>query len=117
MWAFDVGADGSLSNKRRFALLNLTPEVLEAATPADRYDSRADGTAMDTEGRYYVATKSGVQIFLADGTYAGTIWMPQYPVSVTFGGAARDVLYMVGESSVWAIPTKARGYLATGDTR
>ena len=116
VWAYDVAGDGSLSNKRQFAMLNLTPEVLGAGAPADRYDSRADGTAVDTEGRYYVATKSGVQIFLPDGTYAGTIWMPQYPVSVTFGGARRDVLYMVGESSVWAIPTKARGYSATGGT-
>ena len=102
VWAYDVAGDGSLSNKRRFAMLNLTPDVLGAAAPADRYDSRADGTAVDAEGRYYVATKSGVQIFLPDGTYAGTIWMPQYPVSVTFGGARRDVLYMVGESSAWA---------------
>jgi gluconolactonase len=116
VWAYDVAGDGSLSNKRTFAMLNLTPDVLGAAAPADRYDSRADGTAVDTEGRYYVATKSGVQIFLPDGTYAGTIWMPQYPVSVTFGGARRDVLYMVGESSVWTIPTKARGYSATGGT-
>src|SRR5688572_14128093 len=116
VWAYDVAADGSLSGKRRFALLNLTPEVLDAAAPADRYDSRADGTAVDTEGRYYVATKSGVQIFLPDGTFAGSIWMPQYPVSLTFGGARGDVLYMVGESSVWAIQTKARGYSATGGT-
>ena len=116
VWAYDVAGDGSLSNKRKFAMLNLPPEVLGAAAPADRYDSRADGTAVDTEGRYYVATKSGVQIFLPDGTYAGTIWMPQYPVSVTFGGPRRDVLYMVGESSVWAVPTNARGYSVTGGT-
>jgi gluconolactonase len=110
VWAYDVAADGSLSNKRRFAMLNLTAEVLEAANPADRFDSRADGTAVDTDGRYYVATKSGVQIFLADGTYAGTIWVPQYPVSVTFGGANNDTLYMVGESSAWSIQTRVRGF-------
>ena len=116
VWAYDVAGDGSLSNKRRFAMLNLTPDVLGAAAPADRYDSRADGTAVDAEGRYYVATKSGVQIFLPDGTYAGTIWMPQYPVSVTFGGARRDVLYMVGETSAWAIQTRGRGHSVTGDS-
>jgi gluconolactonase len=110
VWAYDVAADGSLSNKRRFAMLNLTADVLDAASPADRFDSRADGTAVDTEGRYYVATKSGVQIFLPDGTYAGTIWVPQYPVSITFGGPNNDVLYMVGESSVWSIQTKVRGF-------
>ena len=110
VWAYDVAADGSLSNKRQFAMLNLTADVLDAANPADRFDSRADGTAVDTDGRYYVATRSGVQIFLTDGTYAGTIWVPQYPVSVTFGGPNNDVLYMVGESSVWAIQTKVRGF-------
>jgi gluconolactonase len=110
VWAYDVAADGSLSNKRPFAMLHLTPDVLSAATPADRFNSGADGTAVDTGGRYYVATRSGVQIFLADGTYAGTIWVPQSPVSVTFGGANNDVLYIVGESSAWAIQTKVRGF-------
>jgi gluconolactonase len=110
VYAYDVAADGSLANKRKFAMLNLTAEVLGAANPADRFDSRADGTAVDTDGRYYVATNTGVQIFLPDGTYAGTIRVPQYPVSLTFGGVDNSVLYMVGESSVWAIQTKVRGF-------
>jgi gluconolactonase len=110
VWAYDVADDGSLSNKRQFAMLSLKPEVMEARNPTDRFDSGADGTAMDTAGRYYVATRTGVQIFLPDGTAAGTISMPQYPVSVTFGGPNNDVLYMVGESSVWSIQTKVRGF-------
>lgn len=110
VWAYDVADGGSLSNKRQFAMLNLRPEVLGAANPADRFHSGADGTTVDTDGRYYVATDSGVQIFLPDGTYAGTIWVPQYPVSITFGGANNDVLYMVGQSSVWAIQTRVRGF-------
>jgi gluconolactonase len=121
VYTYDVADDGTVSNKRQFAKLNLTPEVLGAANPADRFDSRADGTAVDTDGRYYVATNTGVQIFLRDGTYAGTIWVPQYPVSITFGGpnndlsaearsAKGDVLYMVGESSAWSIQTKVRGF-------
>jgi gluconolactonase len=114
VWAYDVATDGSVSNKRQFAMLNLTPAVVEAANPADRVDSGADGTAVDSEGRYYVATRSGVQIFLPDGTFAGTIWVPQYPVSVTFGGPNNDVLYMVGESSVWSIQTRVRGFRHPG---
>ena len=110
VWAYEVAADGSLSNKRQFAMVSLKPEVLEAPKPADRFDSGADGTAVDSEGRYYVATRTGVQIFLPDGTAAGTIWVPQYPVSITFGGPNSDVLYMVGESSVWSIQTRVRGF-------
>jgi gluconolactonase len=110
IWAYDVAADGSLSRKRKFAEVELTPAVRAAANPADRFDSGADGSAVDTDGRYYVATKTGVQIFLPDGTAAGTIKVPQYPVNITFGGPGRGVLYMVGESSVWSIQTRVHGF-------
>jgi len=110
VWAYDVGDDASVSNKRQFAMLNRAPEVLSAPKPIDRFNSGADGSAVDTDGRYYVATRTGVQIFLPDGTYVGTIWAPQYPVSITFGGANNDVLYMVGESSAWAVQTKVHGF-------
>jgi sugar lactone lactonase YvrE len=91
-------------------MLNLTPDVLSAEDPSGRYASSADGTAVDTDGRYYVATSSGVQIFRPDGTFVGTIWAPQYPVSITFGGTDNSILYMVGESSVWSIETRVRGF-------
>jgi gluconolactonase len=110
VWAYDVADDGSLSNKRRFAAMNLSAAVLSAPKPADRYDSSGDGTAVDTDGRYYVATKSGVQIFRPDGSFVGTIWAPQYPVNITFGGPDNSTLYMVGESSAWMIPTKVKGF-------
>lgn len=110
IWAYDVAADGSLSNKRRFAVVDLRPEVVAAANPADRFDSGADGSAIDTDGRYYVATKTGVQIFLPDGTAAGTIHVPGTPVSLTFGGRDNDVLYIVGESSVWSVQTRVHGF-------
>jgi len=110
VWAYDVADDGSLSNKRQFAMLNLTAATLSAENLSDRFSSSADGTAVDTDGRYYVATDSGVQIFLPNGTFVGTIWAPQYPVSITFGGADNNILYMVGESSVWSIETKVEGF-------
>ena len=110
VWAYDIQADGSLTGKRRFAMLNVTPEVLSAADPAARFDTRADGMAVDTDGRVYIATLSGVQIFDKTGVYVGTIWCPQYPVSCTFGGQGNDVLYMVGESSAWSIQTRVKGF-------
>ena len=110
VWAYDVQEDGSLTNKRKFAMLNLGPEVLDAKEVKDRFNSQADGMAVDMDGRIYVATLSGAQIFDADGNYAGTIWCPQFPVSLTFGGKNSDVLYMVGQSSVWSIQTKVKGF-------
>ena len=110
VWAYDVQEDGSLANKRKFASLNLGPDVLDAEEVKDRFNSQADGMAVDMDGRIYVATLSGAQIFDADGNYVGTIWCPQFPVSLTFGGENYDVLYMVGQSSVWSIQTKVKGF-------
>lgn len=107
VWAYDIGPDGSLSNRRKFAMLHLTGDVLDAADPDARLDSRADGMAVDEDGRIYVCTLSGVQIFDKTGVYVGTIWCPQYPVSCTF---FRNTLYMVGESSVWSIKTRVKGF-------
>jgi gluconolactonase len=110
LYAYDVQSDGSLTNKRKFAMFHLKDEVLSAPDPVNRFDSRADGTAVDMDGRIYVATAMGVQVFDKGGVYAGTIWCPQYPVSVTFGGKNGDVLYMVGEKEVWSIQTKVKGF-------
>ena len=110
VWAYDIQPDGSLTHQRKFAALNLTPEVMSDERPEYRFDSRADGMAVDMDGRLYVCTLSGVQIFAPSGIYVGTIWCPQYPVSCAFGGAKGDILYLVGESSVWSIQTKVSGF-------
>jgi gluconolactonase len=110
LWVYDIKEDGSLCNKRKFAMLNLTPELVSAKELKDRIIPRVGGMAVDTDGRIYVATLSGVQIFDKTGTYVGTIWCPQYPVSCTFGGKNNDMLYMVGESSAWVVQTKVKGF-------
>lgn len=110
LYAYDVQSDGSLTGKRKFAVFNLTGSVLSAADPVNRFDSRADGMAVDMDGRIYVATLMGVQIFDKTGAYVGSIWCPQYPVSITFGGKNGDILYMVGEKEAWSIQTKVKGF-------
>jgi len=110
MYAYDVQPDGSLANKRKFAMFHLPDAALSAPDPANRYDSGAGGTALDTDGRIYVATTPGVQIFDKAGVYVGNIWCTQAPVNVAFGGKNGDVLYMVGEKQVWSIQTKVKGF-------
>jgi gluconolactonase len=110
LYAYDVQSDGSLTNKRKFAMLHLTDAVLSAPDAANRFDSRADGMAVDMDGRIYVATLMGAQIFDRNGVYVGSIWCPQYPVSLTFGGKNGDILYMVGEKEAWSIQTKVKGF-------
>lgn len=83
--AFNVTGPGLLTNRRDFATL-----------PAG---SNGDGMVVDLEGRLYVSTNPGVQIFDKTGKYLGLIPTPRAVISVTFAGADRKTLYIVGSGA------------------
>jgi gluconolactonase len=83
--AFEVTAPGMLTNRRDFAML-----------PAG---SNGDGMVVDSEGRLYVTANPGVQVFDKAGKYLGLIPTPRGIISVTFAGADRKTLYVVGSGA------------------
>jgi gluconolactonase len=86
--AFDILADGTIVNRRDFA-------TLEAG-------GNGDGMAIDSEGRLYVTSAPGVQVFSADGKYLGLIPTPRNAISVAFSGAGKKTLYVVGSGALGA---------------
>ena len=84
--AFDVGPDGATSNRREFA-------KLEAG-------GNGDGLAIDEAGRLYVTSGPGVQVFAANGRYAGLIPTPRAVISVAFSGPEKKTLYVVGSGAL-----------------
>jgi gluconolactonase len=107
IWAYDVNADGTISNGRKFAKLFLTENVLDRKGKS----SSADGMAIDKIGNLYVATYYGVQIFNAKGEYVGMINLPSFPVSLCFGDADMKTLYIVSYSKVYKIRTNMEGFV------
>lgn len=107
IWAYDVNADGTVSNGRKFAQLFLTENVLDRKARS----SSADGMAIDKKGNLYVATYYGVQIFNSKGAYAGMINLPSFPVSLCFGGNDMKTLYIVSYSKVYRIRTNMEGFV------
>lgn len=103
--AFDVQPDGTLRNRRRFAALEGV-----ATTPAGMR-SGADGVALDSEGRLYVATRVGVQVFDPRGQRLGTIpvGVANGPQNIAFAGVDRKTLYVVGRNAAWKIQMLAQG--------
>jgi len=67
-----------------------------------------DGIKCDSQGRVYVSFAGGVQIYGPAGRRAGEIELPA-AVNFTFGGPARDVLYITTDDAVWAAVPNARG--------
>jgi gluconolactonase len=115
--AFEVQADGSVSNRRDFATLDA--------------GGNGDGMTIDSAGRVYVTTAPGVQVFDEGGKYLGLIPTPRNVISVAFSGADKKTLYVVGSGAlgpdgrefttpegvrnnaktIYRIPTIAQGYL------
>ena len=107
IWAYDVNADGTISNGRKFAQLFLTENVLDRKGKS----SSADGMAIDKQGNIYVATYYGVQIFNNKGQFVGMINLPSFPVSLCFGDNDMKTLYIVSYSKVYKIRTNMEGYV------
>jgi gluconolactonase len=101
--AYDIAADGSISNRRNFAKLEGWKQG------EDGWSSGADGLALDDEGRLYVASNAGVEVFDATGAALGVIPIPKKPQNLAFAGKDKKTLYVVGRGAAYKIPLLAQG--------
>lgn len=109
MLAFDVAADGALSNRRDFATLEGEPQG----------SFGGDGLAVDADGRLYVTGGAGIYVFDKAGRQLGIIPTPRRAITAMFGGADRKTLYIgtlgantpTGEN--WTTPQGVRNIAAT----
>jgi gluconolactonase len=102
--AFDVAANGTVSNRRNFAKYASTNKTAAGVT------SGADGLAVDTEGRVYCAAIGGVQVFSPKGEHLGTIPVSLQPQNIAFAGDDKRTLYIVGRGSAFKVRLLAAGY-------
>ena len=105
MLAFDIGADGRLSNRRNFAQYQNVTRNAQGVI-----NSQADGIAIDNEGRVYAAMPGGVQVFSPQGMYLGLIPTSRRVQNLAFAGADKKTLYMVGTGSAWKTQMLAEGF-------
>ena len=102
--AFDIQPDGTVKNRRNFAKYE---GVTKSATGVS---SGADGLAIDSQGRVYVATSTGVQVFSPQGQHLGTIPLSRAPQNLAFAGADKKTLYVVGRGAAFKIQMVAQGF-------
>ena len=104
-WAFQIQPDGSLTHKQRYFYVHMP----DAGTR-----SAGDGMAVDADGRVYIATGLGVQVFDQIGKCHAIIPAPnRAPLSnVEFAGANFDELYLTNGDKVFKRKTKVKGVLS-----
>lgn len=103
LWAFDVHPDGSTTNKRQFTRLRFPQDSPRGPR------SGADGMAIDSKGRLYIATNAGVQVLKANGEFLGLIRLPRIPTNVAFVGSDRRTLIITARQAVYKIQTLSQG--------
>jgi sugar lactone lactonase YvrE/enterochelin esterase-like enzyme len=104
-WAFQIQPDGSLAHKQRYFYVHMP----DAATR-----SSADGMAVDADGRVYVATALGVQVFDQIGKCHAIVPAPNRAAlsNVEFAGPNFDELYVTNGDKVFKRKTKVKGVLS-----
>jgi sugar lactone lactonase YvrE len=96
--AFDVQADGSLKNQREFGKL--------------RGGQDGDGSAVDAQGRVYVATGSSVDVFGPKGEFLGSIPGPRGLHGTAFGGRDKKTLFGIVFYGTWGTPSARNRVIA-----
>jgi gluconolactonase len=104
VFAYDIKADGSISNRRNFAKLSGWQKTDTG------YSSGADGLAIDAKGDLYVASNAGVEVFNAKGKALGSIALPKKPQNIALSGPDKKTLYIVGRGSAYKIALLTPGY-------
>jgi gluconolactonase len=102
--AYDIADDGSIQNKRNFARLEGWKNTETG------WSSGADGLAVDAEGRLYVASNAGIEVFSNKGEALGVIPVPKKPQNLAFAGKDKKTLYVVGRGAAYRIPLLSSGY-------
>jgi gluconolactonase len=103
VFAYDIGADGTIGARRNFARLEGWRKT-ETGT-----SSGADGLAVDASGRLYVASSAGIQVFSDKGEALGIIALPKPPQNLAFAGPQKKTLYVVGRGAVYKIAVLSPG--------
>lgn len=98
--AFDVRADGTLTNDRIFARTYVS-------TPASA--GGPDGMKTDVRGNLYVTSAGGVWVFDRAGKTLGVIATPEVPANCGFGEQDQKTLYITARTSVYRIRLTVAG--------
>ena len=97
IYAFDVAANGDLTNQRVFAGLSSAEEGVP------------DGMKVDMEGRVYSTGPGGCWVFDSEGNHLGTIVLPELPPNCAWGGPDNKTMLFTARTSVYSMRMKTAG--------
>jgi gluconolactonase len=98
--AFDVAADGSLSNNRI---------VAEYIGTGDYNEGVVNGIKCDEHGNVYVTGPGGIWVISGRGKHLGIIRMPEIARNMNWSGRDWSDLYCACSTSIYRVRRRVRG--------
>ena len=102
VWTWQIGKDGKLSGGAPSMTMQVSPNNAKG-------EALGDGSTTDANGRFYVTTELGIQVFDATGRLAGIIAKPagvKSVVSVEFGGEKHQWIFVAGGDKIYKRKTQ-----------
>jgi gluconolactonase len=90
IFRYTIGDNGKLSGKRLLI------------------DRGSDGMTLDSKGNIYL-TGNGITIYNSEGIQIGQLKVPEGTSNVCFGGKDKNILFITAKTSLYMIPTSAKG--------
>ncbi len=115
VWTFRINADGSLSAKSPYMTMRTEVDVNakseDGRSPVYKTSCAGDGMTTDEQGRYYVTTSLGLQVYDPIGRLCGVVPKPSEKgmPSVGFGGPNREYLYVLCGDQIFRRKTQVKG--------
>ena len=103
VWTFTIMPDGTLTDRK--------PAMTMKAPEKQPDVAKGDGMAIDADGRAYVTTSLGLQIFAPTGELLGILPKPKPGslISCTFGGKELNYLYISSGDTIYRRKTQVKG--------
>ncbi len=127
VWTWQIAEDGTLSAGAPYMTMetpleadqsgNAKPGERPANLPRFKKEALGDGMTTESNGRWWVTTALGVQVFDQAGRHAGTLARPKPDskvVSVEFAGKDHDTLFLAAGDTIWSRKLKVKGWFGTG---
>jgi sugar lactone lactonase YvrE len=99
--AYDVAADGTLSNSRRVHEMPYGP--------AGELDGVPDGLKLDADGNIFSTGPGGIWIWDSQENYLGLLELPELPANLGWGDADNKTMYVTARTSVYSLRVYSPG--------
>jgi len=110
LYVADTGRTHGEQNPAHIRVFDVKDNTIGASRVfADCTAGLFDGFRLDSEGRIWSSAADGVHCYDPDGTLLGKILVPEVVANCVFGGIKRNVLYICGTTSLYAMRLMVSG--------